>query len=71
MVEVLSLKIKNNPHRYITGKTVFNHHKTHAQYANDIWAIIKNDQKSFYLLMKVFQDFCNFERVQCGIHLWH
>ena len=64
IIEVLSLKIKSNPN--IIG--IFDHHKPHAQFADDIRAVIRNMQESFDQLMQVFDEFSglriNYEKTQ-------
>ena len=69
VVEVLGLKIRHD--NKIEGMQLKNRHKKHAQYADDLWAIIKGTQDNLNALLKVFRDFTqvsnlhiNFEKTQ-------
>ena len=55
MIKVLSLQIKNNPD--VIGVSLVGCHKTQAQYADDIWVVIVNNQETCDALLKTFDDF--------------
>ena len=57
VAEILSLKISLCPD--VVGISIFNtgKSKTHAQYADDIWALIKNQQTSFDALLHIGEEF--------------
>ena len=58
LIEVLGLKIQQN--QDILGITIFDQHKTHDQYADDMWTLIQNKQEVFDALIHTFDDFYEF-----------
>ena len=69
VVEILGLKIRQE--RDLIGIQVENQQKKHAQYADDIWAIIKGSEESLNKLLQIFKDYAaianlkmNFDKTQ-------
>ena len=62
-VEILGLAIRQN--REIEGTRIGNYHKKLAQYADDLWTVIKGTEKCFDALMETFEDFAKIS----GLHI--